>query len=168
MLEAMKGWPKKHEIVGQVRGKGLMIGVEIIQRGEGDRPAPTLRNEIVEKCFERGLLILGCGANNLRFCPPLVIHEKQALWAIQTIEEVIEEVAQPSRLSDADQSEDHRPLTAARRLQGSGEVASMRPGARGHDPSEKRVVKERRAKPRAVPGRRKTDGKTGKRPRAKP
>jgi 4-aminobutyrate aminotransferase len=162
VLEATKGWTKKHEIVGEVRGKGLMIGIEIIQRGEGNRPAPTLRNEIIEKCFERGLLILGCGANNLRFCPPLVINEKQALWAMQQIEEIIEEVAQPSNRSDADQAEDHTPLTAKRRVQGKGEVASMRPGARGYSPTEKRVIKDRRTAPRVNGGRRDADGKTGK------
>ena len=75
IMKRTRDWPRRFDIVGEVRGKGLMIGIEIVQRGAKDRPAPTLRNLIVENAFERGVLILGCGPNTVRFCPPLVSVE---------------------------------------------------------------------------------------------
>lgn len=74
-------WPKRHRIVKEIRGRGLMIGIEI--------ETPDLRNRIVMDVFKEGLLILGCGSNAVRFCPPLIISEKQARWAIDALERVI-------------------------------------------------------------------------------
>jgi 4-aminobutyrate aminotransferase len=61
------------EAIGEVRGLGLMVGVEIVQDRVAKKPAPELRDALVRRCFEKGLLLLGCGPNTVRFCPPLTI-----------------------------------------------------------------------------------------------
>ena len=67
-----------HPNVGDVRGRGLMVGVEIVKdRGTRERH-PDLRNQLVLDAFERGLLILGCGKNTIRFCPGLVLTRAEA------------------------------------------------------------------------------------------
>lgn len=76
-------------IVGDIRGRGLMVGVEVIAPDGSRAPAGDLRDRIVELCFQRGLLLLGCGPNALRLCPPLVIGPAQVDWAIATLSEVI-------------------------------------------------------------------------------
>jgi 4-aminobutyrate aminotransferase len=78
------------DVIGQVRGEGLMIGVEIVtSKASRDRFA-DLRNRIVDDCFEQGLLILGCGENSIRFSPPLVITEEQAQVAVEIFARAIQ------------------------------------------------------------------------------
>ncbi len=81
--------PRKYPIVGDVRGLGLMIGIEIVRDQQTKERAPDLRDKIVYRCFEQGLLTLGAGPNSIRLCPPLVITREQADFAAETIEEVI-------------------------------------------------------------------------------
>jgi 4-aminobutyrate aminotransferase len=85
----LAGWKDKFRIVGDVRGKGLMIGIEIVQDRETKEPSPKLRDAIEDLAFSKGLLILGAGANNIRLAPPLVIDEEQADFAINTLEACI-------------------------------------------------------------------------------
>ena len=87
----LSGWPDRFRIVGDVRGKGLLIGIEIVQDRKTKEPAPKLRDMIEELAFSKGLLILGAGANTLRLAPPLVIDEEQADFAINTLEACIRE-----------------------------------------------------------------------------
>ena len=88
----MAGWPGRHRIVGDVRGKGLMIGVEIVRDQKTKERAGDLREAIVDLAFEKGLLLLGAGENTIRVAPPLVIDEQQAAFAAQTLEACISEV----------------------------------------------------------------------------
>ncbi len=85
-------WTKKFKIVGDVRGRGLMIGIEIVRDQRTKERAPDLRNAIVEGAFRKGLLVLGAGANSVRLSPPLLIDEGQADFAVKTLEECIREV----------------------------------------------------------------------------
>ena len=85
---------QRHEMIGDVRGKGLMIGVELVKDRGTKEPAAAERNEVVQACFRRGLLILGCGENTIRLSPPLVITEQQAESAIAILDEALTEVAQ--------------------------------------------------------------------------
>jgi 4-aminobutyrate aminotransferase len=87
----ISGWPGKFRIVGDVRGKGLMIGIEIVADRETKEPAPKLRDSIENLAFSKGLLVLGAGANTIRLAPPLVIDEEQANFAINTLEACIRE-----------------------------------------------------------------------------
>ena len=67
---------ERYPVMGDVRGKGLMVGVEMVKDPESKAPWPELRNLIVQKAFEHGLLMLGCGTNSLRFIPALNIPEE--------------------------------------------------------------------------------------------
>jgi 4-aminobutyrate aminotransferase len=85
-------WTKKFKIVGDVRGRGLMIGIEIVRDQRTKEKATDLRNAIVEAAFRKGLLVLGAGANSVRLSPPLLIDEEQADFAVRTLEECLRDV----------------------------------------------------------------------------
>jgi len=89
MLDRLAGWPRRFPVVGDVRGQGLMIGIEFVTDQQSKNKAPQLRDRVVQAAFERGLLVLGCGENVLRLMPPLVIDADQADFALQVLEEVI-------------------------------------------------------------------------------
>jgi 4-aminobutyrate aminotransferase len=89
----MSDWSERHKIVGQVRGKGLMIGVEIVRDQKTKTPAPELRHRILQAAFAKGLLILGAGESTLRLSPPLLIEQEQAEFALQTLDACIAEAA---------------------------------------------------------------------------
>jgi len=84
-------WTKKFKIVGDVRGRGLMVGIEIVRDQRTKERAADLRNAIVDMAFHKGLLMLGAGENTLRLSPPLVIDEEQADFALRTLEECLRE-----------------------------------------------------------------------------
>lgn len=92
MLKRMADWPTKHKIVGDVRGRGLMLGVEIVKDQKTKEYAPDLRDKIVEESFEKGLLFLGCGPSTVRLCPPLVVTREQADVAVDVLEASITKV----------------------------------------------------------------------------
>ena len=88
MLERMKPWEKKYEVVGEVRGRGLMIGVEIVKDKKTKGLAGKERDRIVDVlAFERGVLMLGCGETTVRLSPPLIITRDQADIAMDVLEE---------------------------------------------------------------------------------
>jgi 4-aminobutyrate aminotransferase len=84
-------WRERHPIVGDIRGKGLMIGIEIVRDQKTKEKAPDLRNRIVQLAFQQGLLLLGSGDTTVRLCPPLVIDEEQADFALRTLDACITE-----------------------------------------------------------------------------
>ncbi|HTC64090.1 MAG TPA: acetyl ornithine aminotransferase family protein [Candidatus Saccharimonadales bacterium] len=92
MMGRMVDWTARHRIVGDVRGKGLMIGVEIVRDQKTKERAGDLREAIVDLAFEKGLLLLGAGENTIRIAPPLVIDEEQAAFAVQTLGDCIGEI----------------------------------------------------------------------------
>jgi 4-aminobutyrate aminotransferase len=85
----MRNWPDKHAHVGDVRGRGLMIGVEIVESQESRKPAPVLRDRIVELAFEKGLLLLGCGETSIRLAPPLIINQHETTIGLDIFEQCI-------------------------------------------------------------------------------
>ena len=90
ILDRIRDWPRRFRYVGDVRGLGLMIGFELVKDQATKERAPDLRNQLSHLAFERGLLILGCGPNSIRLCPPLVITQDQADFAIDTLEGCLE------------------------------------------------------------------------------
>jgi len=94
ILRRTADWPQRYKIVGEVRGKGLMIGIEFVRDQKTKEKAPDLRNQLIQLAFHKGLLVLGSGDTTLRFCPPLVIDEEQADFAVETLETCIREVQQ--------------------------------------------------------------------------
>lgn len=85
-LEKLK---QKHECIGDVRGMGLMIGVEMVENKTSLKPAPELRDRIEDACFDRGLIILGAGANTIRWSPPLVMTKENVDVALEIFDEAI-------------------------------------------------------------------------------
>jgi 4-aminobutyrate aminotransferase len=85
-------WREKHKIVGEVRGRGLMIGIEFVRDQKTKEKATDLRNKLVQMAFHKGLLVLGSGDTTLRLCPPLVIDEAQADFALDILEACITEL----------------------------------------------------------------------------
>jgi 4-aminobutyrate aminotransferase len=84
--------PKRFPMVGDVRGLGLMIGIEMVRDQQTKERAPELRDRLEKMCFDRGVLVLGAGPNTLRICPPLVITKDQADFAVDTIEQCLREM----------------------------------------------------------------------------
>jgi 4-aminobutyrate aminotransferase len=93
MMERMKTWPSKLPLVGDVRGLGLMIGVELVNDKAKKTPAGEQRDHVVELAFEKGVLFLGCGPDAVRLSPPLIVTKEQADIAMNVLEECIQDVA---------------------------------------------------------------------------
>ncbi len=89
MMDRLREWPERFPIVGEVRGLGLMIGIELVRNQRTRERAPAARNRVLELAFERGLLVLGAGENSIRLCPPLVITRDQAAFAVDVLEECL-------------------------------------------------------------------------------
>jgi 4-aminobutyrate aminotransferase len=80
---------QKHECVGDVRGLGMMIGVEFVRDRETNAPAPELRDRVETECYKRGLIVLGAGYNTIRFSPPLVLTRENADVALEIFDEAV-------------------------------------------------------------------------------
>jgi len=89
LLAKLKGMQSSHPVIGDVRGKGLMLGAEIIHPDSG-KPDSQLRGEIVQRCFKKGLLILGCGESAIRFCPPLIVQKREVDAALEILDDTIQ------------------------------------------------------------------------------
>jgi 4-aminobutyrate aminotransferase len=90
ILERLRPWVAKYPTVGDVRGRGLMIGIEIVKDQQSRTPVGPMRDKIVDLAFERGLLILGCGETSIRLCPPLIVKQQEADIALDILEESIQ------------------------------------------------------------------------------
>lgn len=80
---------KRHLSIGDVRGLGLMLGMEIVRDRATRERNPQLRDAIIEQCFRRGLLVLGAGPSTIRLSPPLMIDAEQAECAAKILDEAI-------------------------------------------------------------------------------
>ena len=76
----------RHEVIGQVRGKGLMIGVELVEDRESRKPAKALCQNVLHRAFHNGLILLSCGASTVRFMPPLMITRRHVDEALSILE----------------------------------------------------------------------------------
>ncbi|MEB3245631.1 MAG: acetyl ornithine aminotransferase family protein [Vampirovibrionales bacterium] len=94
LMQQLTALRKQSPVLAQVRGLGLMIGLEIVHDKQSRMPAPALRNQIVQRCFERGLLILGCGESSIRLSPPLTINEAEVDQAVAILSEAMAFVGQ--------------------------------------------------------------------------
>ena len=87
MMDGLKALMDKHPLIGDVRGRGLMIGVELVRDRKTKERATTERNALVHECFKRGLLVLGAGRNAIRLSPPLVFTRQHADTAIEILDQ---------------------------------------------------------------------------------
>jgi len=97
MMSGLKALADKHPLIGDVRGRGLMIGVELVRDRQTKERAPQERDAVVSAAFSRGLLLLGAGINAIRFSPPLVLTRQQADIAVKIFDEAVSEVEQVGR-----------------------------------------------------------------------
>ena len=74
LLEGMKKLQAKHDCIGDVRGLGLFVGVELVEDRETKEPAGELMADLEQLAFTKGLLLLGCGKSTIRVAPPLVLN----------------------------------------------------------------------------------------------
>jgi len=93
MLDQLQAMQPRHRLIGDVRGVGLMIGVELVRDRETKEPAIAERNRVIQRCFEAGLLLLGCGQSVIRFAPPLILRPAEADRAVTIFEEALAAVA---------------------------------------------------------------------------
>ena len=93
LMDGLRALAAKHPLIGDVRGKGLMIGVEFVRDRQTKERAVEERDRVVQAMFERGVLVLGAGKNAIRLCPPLVVTKAQADDVIRLLDEVLGEVA---------------------------------------------------------------------------
>jgi 4-aminobutyrate aminotransferase len=89
LLDGLRALMDKHAIIGDVRGKGLMIGIELVKDRATKEPHPDALAKVEMECFNRGLITLGCGVSTIRLSPPLVIDRDQCDFAIKTIDEAL-------------------------------------------------------------------------------
>jgi 4-aminobutyrate aminotransferase len=92
MLKRLEGWKQTHPLVGDVRGRGLMIGIELVKNKATREPASALRNRLEVLAFERGLIVLGCGETTLRVCPALILKKEEAMVGLDILEESLTQV----------------------------------------------------------------------------
>jgi 4-aminobutyrate aminotransferase len=89
LQDLLQGLMDKHPIIGEVRGRGLMIGVELVRDRVTKERATDERNRVVNECFKRGMLILGAGRNAIRFSPPLILSKAQAATAVEIFDQAL-------------------------------------------------------------------------------
>jgi 4-aminobutyrate aminotransferase len=92
LMQRMRHWPARFPIVGDVRGLGLMLGIEIVRDQPTKQKAPAWRDRLEQLAFDRGLLVLGAGDCTLRLSPPLVITRDQCDFALDTLEACLTKV----------------------------------------------------------------------------
>jgi 4-aminobutyrate aminotransferase len=94
LIDGVRGLMDRHPLIGDVRGKGLMIGIECVRDRQTKERAIEERDEVVNAAFYRGLLVLGAGKNTIRLSPPLVLTKDQADTAVHLLDEAFSEVEQ--------------------------------------------------------------------------
>jgi 4-aminobutyrate aminotransferase len=92
IMGRLADWPRRHPRVGHVRGRGLMIGIELVKNQETREPDPEARQQVIDKAFHRGLLVLGCGESTLRLMPPLIIERRHADVALEILDACLSEL----------------------------------------------------------------------------
>lgn len=89
LMAGLRELMEKHAMIGDVRGRGLMIGIELVRDRATKEPAGAERDEVEVECFKRGLIIQGCGTSTVRLSPPLVVDREQCDYALKTLDEAL-------------------------------------------------------------------------------
>jgi len=101
LVAGLRDLQGRHEIIGDVRGKGLMLGVELVRNRQTKERAVEERNALVQAMFRRGVLILGAGKNAIRLAPPLVLTMDQAKTLLKILDDSLAEISQAPAVSGA-------------------------------------------------------------------
>jgi len=97
LMSGLRALADKHPLIGDVRGRGLMIGVELVRDRQTKERASEERDAVVNAVFARGMLVLGAGRNAVRFSPPLLLTRPQAETAVKIFDEALTEVERSRR-----------------------------------------------------------------------
>jgi 4-aminobutyrate aminotransferase len=92
LIDGLRALQDKHALIGDVRGKGLMIGIELVRDRTTKERATDERNAMVQAMFRRGVLVLGAGRNALRLAPPLVLTTAQADSVLVIVDQALSDV----------------------------------------------------------------------------
>jgi len=90
-MDRLRELQTRHEVIGEVRGKGLMIGIELVSDRATRSPARKLCDTIIHRAFENGLILLSCGVSTVRFMPPLMVTKANVDEAVSLLEASLEE-----------------------------------------------------------------------------
>jgi 4-aminobutyrate aminotransferase len=93
LISAARRLMDKHPCIGDVRGQGLMVGVEFVKDRATREPAGELVHELVQRAFREGLLLLGAGKSTLRLAPPLIISDQDVDTAVGMIDDILAQLA---------------------------------------------------------------------------
>jgi len=93
LMAGLSEMQKSIECMGDVRGLGLMVGVELVKDRVTKERASDLRDRVVQGAFRKGLLLLGCGENTIRFCPALTIGADEVDTGLSIFEKTLRELA---------------------------------------------------------------------------
>jgi len=93
LIKRLKEMQEKYPMVGDVRGKGLMVGAEIVKDPKTKEPASQEVQDIMNVCFKRGLAIITAGKSTMRFAPPLIITRELIDTGLEIFEEAVREIA---------------------------------------------------------------------------
>ena len=97
-MRKLRGFADKFSVVGEVRGKGLMIGIELVKDRASKTPAKKLCDALITRAYHNGLILLACGQSTVRFMPPLVIDEGDVDEAIALLDQSLNEVLASEQL----------------------------------------------------------------------
>jgi 4-aminobutyrate aminotransferase len=89
LMEGLQELARRHPLIGEVRGRGLMIGIDMVRDQESRQPAVAERDRFEQECYRRGLLVIGCGASAIRLSPALVIEKDHCDFTLQTFDEIL-------------------------------------------------------------------------------
>jgi 4-aminobutyrate aminotransferase len=92
LMESLQDWTARHPLVGDIRGQGLMVGIELVKDRKTKAHATEERNRLVQAAFEKGLLVLGCGLSTLRLMPPLIVNRAQVDIAVEILDECLSRI----------------------------------------------------------------------------
>lgn len=93
LKEKLTALKARRAAISDVRGLGLMIGVDFARPDVGDAPGGKLRDRVMQLCFEKGLLLLSCGQSTLRFCPPLIVNAEEVQTAVEIFDAAVAEAS---------------------------------------------------------------------------
>jgi len=97
----LRALAERHKVIGEVRGKGLMIGMELVSEGAERTPARKLCDALITRAYHNGLILLSCGQSTVRFMPPLMIGRHHVDEAVEILERSLEEVLESEARSAA-------------------------------------------------------------------
>jgi 4-aminobutyrate aminotransferase len=89
LLRRLEELKAKHRVIGDARGLGLMLAIDLVKDRESRTPAKELVDPVLKAAFERGLLLLGCGESAIRLAPPLIVTEEEADVAVRILDEAL-------------------------------------------------------------------------------